>query len=354
MGRNVHKEEIKLVRLPQDAIAEDRGLRNCSQPQLVLASKTDAAYYKNDRTAIAYIFDTMEVTLEKGGVSIPAPGVAVTFPHQPDAAGFVIDWRQVEEWGCYRVRIDYEISGVTGFFYYGSFNFLEYTPFNARGTVRLFVVLNDLVRRQGINYRGSGFAGTVRFRGIFGFMQPNYEGENIIYSDRTRHKVRIEALRTYELHTGQLLYCMTRLIDEEALLAANQIFVSDHNATNHNQHFYDFPVILSADETPRYKYNEGIYASLTAVFLEKVAAYESKYDGDIKGSANVVLSLPTVVTTPGAGTVVNSNDTYILNVAMNATETLPDTEINVYVNGVLNQTATLPTLDPSNEINITP
>lgn len=298
MARNVHKDEVSLINIPSDAIAEDRGLRFCAVPQLILISHDDAAYYKNDRTAIAYKFDSMDVVLEKDGYDHEAPGVEVSFPWQSDAVGYIIDWRQLENYGCYRVRIDWVLGGNSGSFYYGSYNVLEYTPFNARGTVRLFVVLNDVVRRHGINYRDSGYAGTVRFKGIFGYMQPNYDAENIVYADRSRHKVRIEALRSYELHTNQLLECMTRLIDEDTLLAANQIYVTDHNATNHRQDFYDFPVVLSDTESPVFKYNEGPLASLTAVFLDKVAAHESKYDGDIKGSDNLILSLPTVVNNP--------------------------------------------------------
>jgi hypothetical protein len=346
MAREVHKQEVSLIGLPSDAISEDRGLRNCAVPQLVLASQTDAAYWKNDRTAIAYKFDSMTVELEKNGTLTPAPGVAVSFPWQSDAVGFIIDWRQVEAYGCYRVKITWELGGNSGSFYYGSFNYLDYSPFNARGTVRLFVVLNDVVRRHGINYKDSGYAGTVRFKGMFGFMQPNYDTENITYSDRQRQKVRIEALRSYELHTNQLLHCMTRLIDEQTLLAANQIYVTDHNATNHRQDFYDFPVILSQDESPAFSYNEGVFASLTAVFLDKVAAHESKYDGDIKGSDNLILSLPTVVTTtlPCAdATVKNSDDTYLETVVSGGFLTVPDTTYNFIVNEVTTS-VTVPSL----------
>jgi hypothetical protein len=90
---------------------------------------------------------------------------------------------------------------------------------------------------------------------------------------------------------------MTRQIDEETLLAANQIYVTDHNADNHRQDFFDFPVILSEEESPVFEYTGTIYAKIKATFLDKVAAYESKYDGNIKGSDNLILSLPTVVST---------------------------------------------------------
>ena len=360
----VHKENFAKITLPGDAIREDKGAVFCSEPQLVLASLDDAAYYKNDRTGIAYKFDDMTIELEDalGGLQ-PAPGITVNFPHQPDAKGFVIDWRQVANGsilsqGCYKVRVNWELQGNSGWFYYGSYNLKEYTPFNALGTVRMFVVLDDLVRKQGINYKDSGFASTLRFRGQFGYMQPKYDTENIIYSDRRREKVRNEALRTYELRSNYLLSCMTRLIDEETLLTANQIYISDHNANNHVQDvYYDFPVILSEDESPSFEYTDSVYAKIKAVFVDKVAYYESKYDGSIKGSENIILHLPTV-TTGGGGIcenaqVFNSDFSYNVSVPSGGDLELPDTIFNVNVNGVFNQSVTLASV-ADHTINIYP
>jgi hypothetical protein len=50
-------------------------------------------------------------------------------------------------------------------------------------------------------------------------------------------------------------------------------------------------------------------------------------------------------------TVSNSNNTYSVTTDENLV--LPNTTVNVYVNGVLNSTGTIVTLDPSEEINIT-
>jgi hypothetical protein len=333
MARNVHKDDIAKIKLPQDAISEDRGLRNCGTPYLVVADTQDASYWKNDRTGIAYKFDSMLIELEDAeGNVIAAPGIAVSFPYQSDARGFVIDWRQVVSGGqlaqgCYKVIVNWELSGNSGAFYYGSFNLLSYSFFNVQKTVRLFVVLNDLVRKQGINYKDSGFGTTIRFKGQFGYMQPNYDTENIVYTNRTREKVRNEALRTYELRSNYLLSCQTRMIDEEYLLTANQIYVTDHNANNHVQSYFDFPVILSEDESPSFEYNEGIYAKVSASFKEKVAVSESKYDGNISGSANIILELPTVVTTTPScadATVENSNASYTDTVVSGGTLVLPD------------------------------
>jgi len=318
MPRNVHKDDSLIIQLPQEAIQEDRGLKTCAVPQLVLASTMDVVSYKNDRTAIAYKFDSMTIELEdRNGVVTPAQGISVSFPHQPDAVGFIIDWRQVTDGGgalvqgCYRVRVNWTLAGNSDWFYYGSYNLLEYSIFNARNTARLYVVLNNLVRKQGINYKDSGFAGTVRFEGIFGFMQPNYDIENNTHTNRERYSVRREALRTYELRTSFLPRCQTRLIDEETLLAANQIYITDHNANNHDQQFYDFPVIIKEGESTTFEYTTGVYAKIVAKFLDKVAYHESKYDGNIAGSENVILQLPTTVASCPSATVTLDSATFL-------------------------------------------
>ena len=311
MARNVHKTDVRLKQLPQEAIREDRGLRTCGTPQLVLASTSDVVSYKNDRTAIAFKFDSMTIELESSdGTLTAATGVSVSFPNQSDAIGYVIDWRQLIDssgdlkQGCYKVKVNWTLAGNTGYFYYGAYQLLEYSTFNARGTTRLYVVLNDFVRKQGINYKDSGFAGTVRFKGIFGFMQPNYDIENNTHTNRERYKIRNEALRTYELRTDYLLECQTRLIDEQTLLVANQIYVTDHNAGNHNQSIYDFPVILDENESPSFEYPTGsVYAKITAKFVDKVAHYESKYNGNIQGSENVILDLPSTVSSCSPATI---------------------------------------------------
>jgi hypothetical protein len=58
-----------------------------------------------------------------------------------------------------------------------------------------------------------------------------------------------------------------------------------------------------------------------------------------------------VVTVGGEITVSNSNDTYSVTTDENLE--LPNTTVNIYVDGILNQTGTIVTLDPNSVINIT-
>src|SRR5690554_4175992 len=293
MAGNVHKKEFSKVTLPEIFQEEDRGLSRCATPIRVLASQASTHRYKNDLTGIALICDDLTIMLEKSnGDVIPALGIEVDFPFQPNAKGFVIDWRQhLDHIDCYKVKVVFDIAGIVGEYYYGAFDLKHWSWELAKGTVQVFSVIDDYVRTTGINYGDSGFCDTIRFDGTFGEMQPNYQTENITYHNRERKKVRREAVRTYYLNTSFLVNCFTSKIDENHLLAASQIYITEHNPFNHEQ-YREFPVILSEEESPTFEYPKGGYASVHAVFLDKKAYYESKYNGKTSGVANVSLELP--------------------------------------------------------------
>jgi len=71
------------------------------------------------------------------------------------------------------------------------------------------------------------------------------------------------------------------------------------------------------------------------------------------GSSVQVLAGGTYTCSGGTAeiTVSNSNDTYLVTTSTNLV--LPNTTVNVYVDGILNQTGSIVTLDPNQTINIT-
>lgn len=313
MAKNVHIEQVTKVRIPAVATEEDRGLQFCTVPIRAFATLDSVDLEKNSRLGLAFKFDSMTISLirQRDGVEIPAPGIVVNFPNQSDAVGFVIDWRQLTrtgpggtelDQGCYQVKVSWTLGIAAGFFFETSVELFQFNNFNTEGYVNMFVVLNDVLTTEGIsiNYKDSGFATTIAFKGQFGYMQPGYLITNNIYSpENERRKVRILPVRTYELRTNRLLSCATQQIDERFLLAANQIFITDFNANNHVQKRYtNFPVIISEEESPVFEYDTSIYAKMTVIFKDKQQIAESKYDGDIKGSDNIILELPVLIGGP--------------------------------------------------------
>lgn len=343
MVGNVHKKEYSKVTLPEIFQEEDRGLNRCTTPIRVLASSTSTHRYKNDLTGIALICDDLTILLEKSnGDVITALGIEVNFPFQPNAKGFVIDWRQhLDHIDCYKVKVVFNIAGIVGEYYYGAFDLKQWSWELAKGTVQVFSVLDDYVRTTGINYGDSGFCDSIRFDGTFGEMQPNYQIENITYHDRERKKVRREAIRTYYLNTSFLVNCFTSKLDENHLLVASQIYITEHNPFNHEQ-YREFPVILSEEESPTFEYPKGGYAVVRAVFLDKKAYYESKYNGKTSGVANVSLELPKGVDCSGGGdtcldATVTNGGAYSDTVVSGGTLLLPNENITVNGNLLINK-----------------
>jgi len=348
--RNVSKKEVKLIKLPPETIQEDRGEQRCKVPFLVVGSLNDAVSWKNDRLGISLKCDSLTVELEKtNGQLITALGSTVNFPFDQGTKGFIIDWRQHlnSGVGCYKVKVNYDISGVVGSYYYGAYNLQNYSANIVANTTRLYVVLNDFVESTGINYRNSGFGTTIRFKGKFGYMQPNYDSKNIILNDREVKKVRNLSKRTYELRTDFINSCFTEKIDLEHLLVANQIYITDHNATNHVQKYFDKPVILDDEQSPTFEYNEGVLAKVVAFFKDKEQNIESKYSGDIKNTTNVIDILPVGVSCADSYYIIqNSENTLINSGSINSGGTkyvnLPDEVYKIYVGGVLKQTISIP------------
>ena len=120
MSRNVYKEEIELIKLPSVAESEQRGRELCGVPFPVLADTADSRYWKNDRTGLAFKLDSITVELEAlDGTLYAAPGLPIAFPHQSDAVGFIIDWRQLVDGGvlragCYKVKVSWTKSSLSG------------------------------------------------------------------------------------------------------------------------------------------------------------------------------------------------------------------------------------------------
>jgi len=328
---NVHKQDFNIIRLPQEALTEDRGYSFCSEPYLALADVADTTQWKNDVYGVAGLFDALTVELEDNdGNTEPALGFAVTMPKQPNALGFVIDWRSnliAYGAGCYRVKVNWEIQGITGHYYNGYFELLPYSVTASEGTVQMIVNYDDKVLKDGINYTGSGFYTGLRFKGFFGNEQINSEHRNLLKANNVRVKVRNFSAPSYDLVTRPLTRCFTRPI-KQMLLNASDIWISDYNAWNHEQYRY-FNVILSDEVGVEMEGDETFVRQINATLLDKQWKTESKYD--LKEAQPPALS-ELIVTLCPDGQAVNSDGSFTLSVPSGGTAPIPDSQINV--NGV--------------------
>jgi hypothetical protein len=383
------EEFFSSVKLPEVFEEQNRGFFRCCCPFSVLAS--DGPTWENDITS-AWIklssgSDTTSAVLLKNGQPTAYTPTIQAFPNDVNAYYWTINWNDVllsDGVGCYSLRINYNISGVQGNFTWGIYNLLPFTIQNALKTARLRVKFNSYQEIEGINFTGANVEDTIRFFGFIGYRQPNMEIDNLIYKNREVKKVKRENLNTYEVITDPTCEEHIKKLTDLYLLSENELYISDYNAHNHSYRYQDLPAVV--EESPELTYFDfARSASLKCIVGDKKKDKRSFYNGGLGllgggngGGGTVCLpasyiveyatagpiqsgTIPSggsetiVVPDPGVcadGTVENSNATYTDTVPSGGTLVLPDTDYDIYVNGLFNTTVSLPTLD-TNTINIT-
>ena len=239
------------IKLPETFTEENRGDKECCCKYMVLASDTGESW-KNDVTSawlkVSDPSDTFSFKLYKNNQVTSYTPTAVQFPLDEEAYYSTIEWADVlnsDGVGCYELKIEYSISGITSELSWGIYDLKKYTVQNASKTARIKAIFNGYQEMSGINFTGSDVVSTLRFYGYIGNRQPNTEIDNIMYSNREMKRVIRENLNTYEIITDPVEECITRPMIEIFLLSENELFISDYNVHNHSYRYQDLPVIVS-------------------------------------------------------------------------------------------------------------
>lgn len=282
------KHDVVVFQLPEDPTEENRGDRSCCCEYLVLASTTDpdqaindikGVYHKKSQAGDVISFEMVDCST---GNVIANYGVVKNFPNDPLVEGFEYDWRQVlinEGPGTYDINMNYTISGLTSSVLKGRFTLKEYSISRAKGTVRFLSIFDSLYLFNGgeVDFTGSNFRDSIRFKGFYGKRQPGTQIKQLIDTGRESKKTTRENLNTYELKTDPVLECITKPLLEFFFLCEDQTFVTDHNFFNHTYKYFDWPVVI--DEEPEVDYKEySRYADITAVFADKKKFGKSMYN----------------------------------------------------------------------------
>jgi hypothetical protein len=277
------KEDVIILKLPISYEEENRGLRKCCDPEMVLASSVSNDSWKNDITPawikMYYGSDTATFTLKKDGVDATYQPVVQTFPSDIHSRYVEVNWKQVlatDGIGCYSIHRSWNIGGSEGEDVWGNYELLNFTSENAEGTARLRAKFNHYHEIEDINFKGANVNGTIRFAGFIGNRQPNKEIDTLIYSNREVKNVVVENLNTYEMKTDPLKESMTRQLIDLYLLSEVELYASDYNKFNHSYRILDIPVILEETEELEYKeFNRGanVNAKLSDKFKNKRTYY---------------------------------------------------------------------------------
>lgn len=261
------------VKLPVPFTEQNRGMKDCCCEYLVLAGGSKS--WENDMTSawmkLSDPSDSVTFKLTKNGVPtnyIPTPQ---PFPNEPNAWFTTIEWKAVfgdDGVGCYKLELEYNISGITGTLVWGEYKLKEYTIQNALKTARVRVKFNGKQMVDGIDFTGSNVESSIRFYGYIGNRQPNTEIDNLIYSDRQMKRVIRENLNQYEIITDPSMECIITPLVDLFLLSENEMWISDYNAHNHSYKYLDVPVIV--EESPKIEYKEfSRLAVLTCIVSDK-------------------------------------------------------------------------------------
>jgi hypothetical protein len=246
------QKEYESIRLPEIFEEEDRGFFKCCDPMVVLASTISDDSWKNDITS-AWIklsdpSDTATFSLEKDGQPVTTYSLTVqSFVNEADAFFVTIPWKDVlasEGAGCFTLKVEFNISGITGDFIWGIYQLKPFSIENALETARVRVKFNLQHEIEGINFTGSNVEDTFRFHGFIGDRQPNTEIDNLIYQDRTVRTVVRENLDSYIILTDPLSDAFIRKLTDLYLLSENEMWISDYNAHNHSYRINDVPVVV--------------------------------------------------------------------------------------------------------------
>ncbi len=318
-----HKESFPVVQLPVDPNDQGKGDRCCDcLPELKLGSTTSNELIKNDIIGHAHKImqpdqgEYCEWKIYKDGVLLPNLGVEyASFPNDPNVSAFVYNVRNyIIEYGqgCYEVFKKINPAGLEFELSVGKYEFKEFTTENAEGTTRALVQFNmaSLYEHNGqieqINYAGSGFMDSFRFRGMFHGYQPNDEVVNHYSDNRQNRTATIVSKGSYILDMYDATDCQRWRLDRLAILASKWQ-MSDHNWTNPDQRMIITNCVRENGSSLTFNYftdngsrKLGATLSLTRENENNVSRFG--------GTNQLPLGVTSVLQTIGASTVVDPNN----------------------------------------------
>ena len=245
-------------------------LKGCCYFSPVFGDLSDPVSYKNDINGFLFKRDFSSETIDyvllknggalNGGTDIPMTNNDYgtyynfgSFASYPDYKGYQVEWRNVlnlEGEGDYQIQVTSNL--VTGTFVDTSipFRLRAYTPERVHGTVRIQSIMNGYLRDTDFNYKGLNWLDGIRFEGMFGNRQAEYDEERIIYQNRQVKQLRSELINKYNLKSMHLPSCITDVVIQYHNLS-NKMLITDYNSINHKT-YIDTEVILDSVNSIEY------------------------------------------------------------------------------------------------------
>lgn len=298
--------EFPIVKIPEPPLESEYDSDCCDcLPELKLASSTDTELLKNDITGVAHknqlAGDTCVFKIYKGSQLLANNGVDYPsgFPNDANVSAFVYNWRYYlinHGQGCYKIEKHYTVAGLQMIEEIGKYELLEYTPENAQGTARV-LYQNDfqtLWEDTTINYSGSGFEDSYRFRGMFGNWQPNVMSESNFSVLNENRVASIKSKDTYLLNHFHATECHIKRL-HKIVMHATIWRMSDHNPSNTLQEKKIYECVLDPESKEDITYNAGSRITGIEIVLSKRQQNSvSLFSGSIEVPKGATWFFPTI------------------------------------------------------------
>lgn len=349
---NRYKETVTFAKLPSISTVE-RLLKECCEPRKVIGDPVSQEKKYNDVTSHCIAGEEVEFTLLKGSTASAYLVESVPVPNANGWHSCTLSWHhiiQAEGPGCYSLMVTVNSAGVEITFKVETYELFPATRVDANGNtvphentigdvcVTGLYNFNDV--KNGLDMTDSNIVDSVRVKGVFGKYQPNSQIDNEMDGRYRKQKVVRQYDDEYNLKTAPISGKYMRLL-LYILLHENECWVTDYNWEN-LEYYREINVIVSA--TPALVHEEQIARKVpvTCKFKDKLSNSISSYNN--RNASKV----PTVITI-GGNLTVNGGDIYnsegdLIDSFTGPNYILDDTTVIFNVNGVLNQSVTVPSM----------
>ena len=239
------------ISLPIVTQDEDRGFFKCCERLLVLANGSSNTWENDVNSAWIKLSDPTDTVtftlLNSSGLATTYTPTTNEFINEENAFYTTIPWADVlasDGEDCYRIKVEYNIGGLSGDFIWAVYDLRTFSIQNALGTARIRTLFNLNQKIEGINFTGSNVEDSIRFNGQIEIGQPNMEIDSLIYENRRVETVVNENLQSYDLLTDPYTDAIIKQLTNLYLLSANEMFISDHNAHSSSYQIFDLPVTI--------------------------------------------------------------------------------------------------------------
>lgn len=271
------------VVIPEPGEDPEAIFKECCYIHVVFADVNSSTDFKNDYSAfyhqrqlsnesVDFILLNMESMVETT-LSDGTFGQFFDFgslTNNVNLKGYLIQWKKVLQTigeGSYKIIKRINIAGVDVDIPSIVFTLRQYSSKLADNTVRIDVVMNGVLIKDGIDFTGVGWKHSLRVPGFFGAREPGLEEDNLVNRNYEKKQISMRQTNEYKFQTNLVPDCVTNEI-WDFILMSNDIYFNDYNLNNHSYDFVKFGAKFASNEGTEYP-TKSRKARLNLIFNDK-------------------------------------------------------------------------------------